>query len=231
MIGRFAGFAVAATFAVTGGWSLPEFCWSTWLAGLVFAWTCVGTGAIQALATAWVRQPRYEAALPFPARIPPAAFPLLVLPLVVALAVVAFHAYAFLFGFYGLFLSFFAEMRPYDLLGRNGFINSDFYTPVTYLLVHYWPMVAGTLLANADTLVRGDPWKRMLVPTGAEVVRIHVMVVLMPFIALGAWALFGDRYHTVTIVALMGVFYFLPTPGQAPGGDPAPAPAAAGSGG
>jgi hypothetical protein len=42
-----AGLALAAPMAVAGGWSLAEFCWSTWLAGLLFTWVCVLTGGIQ----------------------------------------------------------------------------------------------------------------------------------------------------------------------------------------
>lgn len=42
----------------------------------------------------------------------------------------AFLGYTFAFGLYGLLLSFFAEMEPHELFGRNGFINSDFWTPV-----------------------------------------------------------------------------------------------------
>jgi hypothetical protein len=95
------------------------------------------------------------------------------------------------------------------LFGRNGFINADFSTSVTYLTVAFWPMAVGTLVANWTALVGGNPWKRMLVPAEATVLRTHLLVVLMPFIALLAWALVGDAYHSVTIVLLMALFYLV----------------------
>lgn len=39
-----AGFVLAAWFAVVQEWSLPEFCWATWLGGLLYAWLCVFAG-------------------------------------------------------------------------------------------------------------------------------------------------------------------------------------------
>lgn len=120
----------------------------------------------------------------------------------------AFYLYSYLFGFYGIFLSVFAEMEPHALFGRNGFINSDFFTPVTYLLGNFWPMVAGTLLANAGDLVRGNPWQRFV--PGHEILRMHVLAIGMPFLALIAWVLFRDSYQQPTIVVLMCLFYLMP---------------------
>jgi hypothetical protein len=203
------GFAVAATFAVLGGWSLPEFCWSAWLTGLIYSWAAVLTGAIRIIATGRSRKSSYEEHLPVLGRMSGTAFLLALVLVIVPGAVAMAYLYAIVFGFYGLFLSFFAEMQPHDLFGRNGFINSDFSDPVMYLLVLFWPMVAGTLITFRDELVRGDPWRRLLLPT-REVARVHVLVVTMPFLALLAWALFGESYHSVTIVLLMGLFYLWP---------------------
>jgi hypothetical protein len=41
------GFGLTAVFAVTRKWSLPEFCWSTWLAGLDDTWACIATASKQ----------------------------------------------------------------------------------------------------------------------------------------------------------------------------------------
>lgn len=128
------GFAVAATFAVAEKWSLAEFCWSTWLAGLLYAWTCVVAASIQIILTARSEKTLYEERLRFLRRVSPRVFVLIVVALIVPVGLIAFRIYSFLFCFYGLFLSVFAEMEPLSLFGRNGFINSDFFTPVMHLV-------------------------------------------------------------------------------------------------
>ena len=203
------GFVLAAAFALTQDWSLPAFCWSTWLAGLVYAWTCIGTAALQIVLTARSNRKAYERRIPPLGRVPPAAFHLGVTAVALLTAYVAFRIYAFAFGFYGLFLSVFAEMEPVALFGRNGFINSDFYTPVAYLLKHYWPMAAGVLITSWEGLLHQDPWKRVLLPLQHEILRMHVMVLALPFVSLAAWALLGAAYHSLAIVLLMGVFYLV----------------------
>jgi hypothetical protein len=125
-------------------------------------------------------------------------------------AVLAWYAYGFAFGFYGLVLSFFAEMEPHSLFGRNGFINSDFNSAVGYLVVAFWPMAAGALIANWRALFRTEPWQRMLLPFRTEVLRLHVLVLVMPLIALLTWALLGNRYQPAAVLLLMGLFYLWP---------------------
>jgi hypothetical protein len=212
------GFALAASLAATSGWTLQEFSWSTWLAGLVYSWSCVLTGSAAVILTPRQRRPSYEAQLPWVGRLPAAAYLALLTVVAVALAGAALVAYTYVFAFYGLFLSFFAEMQPHALFGRNGFINSDFFTPVTYLALAFWPMAAGALIANGASLVRGDPWKRLVLPTSTEILRLHLFVLVMPVVTLAVWAVIGESYHTVTIVVLMGLFYLLPDP--APGSAP-----------
>jgi hypothetical protein len=203
------GFALAATSAVAGGWSLPEFCWSAWLTGLIYSWVAVLIGAIRIIATGRSRKSSYEERLPVLGRMSGTVFLLALALVIVPGAVAMAYIYAVVFGFYGLFLSFFAEMQPHDLFGRNGFINAEFSDPVMHLLILFWPMVVGTLIAFREELVHGDPWRRLLLPT-REVARVHVLVVTMPFLALFAWALFGESYHSVTVVLLMGLFYLWP---------------------
>lgn len=204
------GFIVAAAFAVVQEWSLPEFCWSTWLAGLVYAWVCVLTGCLQILLTARTSKAEYDRRVPFLRQITPTAFLLALSVLMPLIGWLAFRIYEFFFGFYGLFLSVFSEMEPLELFGRDGFINSDFYTPVVYLLVLFWPMTLGVVIANWRDLFRKDPWKRVLLPFQKEILRIHILVLALPFFALLAWALFGEAYQSITIVLLMGLFYLLP---------------------
>jgi hypothetical protein len=204
------GFGVSSAFAVTQGWSLPEFCWSTWLAGLIYSWMCVFTAVIQIVLTASPDKKIYENRLPIFQSVSANIFSLVIFLIVIIAGYVAFWIYAYLFGFYGLFLSFFSEMEPHFLFGRNGFINSDFFTPVIHLLILFWPMVLGTLIAKAEDFLRNNPWKRMLFPFHSEIIRIHVFIICLPFITLIAWALFGESYQPITIVVLMGLFYLFP---------------------
>lgn len=204
------GFVITAIFAVLQKWSLPEFSWSTWLAGLVYSWACVVTASLQILYKARTDKPAYEERLPFLRHLSPNQFLLGLSMLIVPVSLAAFRLYGFLFSFYGLFLSVFTEMEPLALFGRNGFINSDFYTPVVYLLYLFWPMALGVVIANWQAFFRKEPWKRIFLPFQQEILRIHLMVLALPFIALAAWALFGDAYQSITIVLLLAMFYMLP---------------------
>lgn len=208
---RLAGLLIAAPVAVVGHWSLAEFCWSTWLAGLLFTWTCILTGGVQILATAPKWRPPLERHLPARIRLSRASATAIVVVGAACLMAVAFYVYTFAFGLYGLLLSFFAEMEPHVSFGRNGFINSDFWTPVRDLITSFWAMSAGTIVAYGQELIRSNPWSRMLLPLTTEVVRVHIMVVAMPFIALAAWAIFGESYQLVAVVLLMIIFYLLPS--------------------
>jgi hypothetical protein len=205
------------TFAVLDEWSLREFCWSTWLASLAYSWACAASASIRIVLGARREKAALEDHLSFLREMPFAAF----LPAIMLVALIAgglaFYLYSWLFAFYGIFLSFFAEMEPVALFGRNGFINSDFFTPVAYLLGNFWPMIVGTLLANAGDFVQGNPWRRFV--PAHEILRIHLMVVGMPFLALIAWALFRDDYQQPTIVVLLAMFYLMPK-GRARGGTP-----------
>jgi hypothetical protein len=213
------GFGLASSFSVVQKWSLQEFCWSTWLAGLVFSWTCVAIAAAQILLTAGTERSRYEKKFAFLRKVPPLAGHAAIFLTGALIGCAALILYTYLFGFYGLFLSVYAEMEPHSLFGRNGFINSDFFTPVVYLTRELWPMALGTLIASVPDLLRGDPWKRVLLPIQSEVIRMHVMVVALPFLTLLAWALFGTNYQPVTIVLLIALFFLLTKRGRKGGGE------------
>lgn len=206
-----AGFALTSVFAVAGDWSLPEFCWSTWLAGLVFAWSCTAAAAVQ-IALSSALPGRAAGRPPFLRNLHPALFFLLMTAAAAGAGFFAFRVYGFLFGFYGLFLSVFAEMEPHELFGRNGFINSDFYTPVGHLLRRFWPMAAGVLTANGGVFFGREPWKRIVLPFERHIVRLHVMIVALPFFSLLAWFLFKESYPSATIILLSALLYFLPFP-------------------
>ena len=204
------GFGLVSVFAVAQEWSLPEFCWGVWLAGLVYSWGCVTAAAVSIILSARSTKPVYDARMPFLQTLSPGAFLLIMTGISTAAGLVGFHLYAALFGFYGLFLSVFAEMEPAFLFGRNGFINSDFYTPLAYLLERFWPLAAAALIANWEDFFSKNPWKRIALPFQSEIVRIHVMILALPFLSLLAWALFRGSYQPVTIVLLLGLFFLLP---------------------
>lgn len=203
------GFAVSAGFVLSEQISLPEFCWSFWLSGLVYSWTLVICGCARIFLspmseTLWVTmkipcvrdwQERWQKLL-------------LCLMGLVAATVVG-YLYTWLFAFYGLFLSVFARMEPLEYFGENGFINSDFHTPVLLLLGKYWPIVVGTLLAGLREIFDENPWRLLVKPFNSRVVMIHVMVLAVPFLSILAWLLFRESYQPIVIVVLLGIFTLL----------------------
>src|SRR5664280_1304629 len=204
-------FGLTSYLAVTQQWSVQELCWSVWLAGLFYSWTCVITAAIQILLTARTQKEYYDTAVPFIKRISPGVFALAIIPVTLLVGWIALYLYCYLFSFYGLFLSVFAEMEPHSLFGRNGFINSDFFTSVTYLAENLWPMILVTLIANADDFLQKKPWERILFPFKSNtILRIHIMTIVLPFLMMIAWVLFKEAYQQLTIVLLIGIFYLLP---------------------
>jgi hypothetical protein len=204
------GFGLAAVFAVAKEWSLPQFCWGAWLAGLTYVWVNIITASLKIILSAGASRTGYADRLPFLRRIFPPVFVLGLSVLSIGVGYLAFRIYSFVFGFYGLFLSVFAEMEPATLFGRNGFINSDFYTPVVYLVEQFWPIPVGVLIANWGDFLRGNPWKRVLLPVEDEILRMHIMVLALPALSVVAWAVVGEAYQSITIVLLMAVLYLLP---------------------
>jgi len=204
-------FGLTSYLAIVQKWSLQEFCWCVWLAGLFYSWTCVITAVIQIMLTARSQKEFYDAKVPFVKKVSPELFALGIIPITLLIGFIALYIYTWIFSFYGLFLSVFAEMNPVSLFGRNGFINSDFFTPVTYLAGIFWPMIVATLVANADDFLRQNAWKRIVLPfKDNEIVRIHMMIIVMPFLMMVTWALFKDAYQQLTIVLLIGIFYLIP---------------------
>ncbi len=197
--------------AVVQKWSLQEFCWCAWLSGLFYSWACVITAAVQIMLTARTNKDYYDGEVHFIKSIPPEIFAMAIIPVTLLVGFIALYIYCWIFSFYGLFLSVFAEMQPLNLFGRNGFINSDFFTPVTYLADRYWPMIVATLVANADDFVQNNPWQRIAFPFKSNgILRIHIMTLALPFLMMMTWAVFKDAYQPLTIVLLIGIFFLIP---------------------
>jgi hypothetical protein len=90
------------------------------LAGLVYTWACIVTASLQIILTSRSDKAALDKRLPFLQRFSPDVFIIGVTVISVSVGVLAFRIYTFLFAFYGLFLSVFAEMEPFSLFGRNG---------------------------------------------------------------------------------------------------------------
>jgi hypothetical protein len=203
------GFGIAAFFAVRMEWSLQEFCWSSWLTGLFFAWACILISGIEIILSARSEKAVYENKMPFIAKIPPLPFLFLVCGTVLIAGYLSFRFYNFLFAFYGIFLSVFAGMEPDYYFGENGFINSNFFSPVAYLAVRFWPMALGAVIARSKDLLGEHPWKRLGLPMQKEIVRLHIITLVLPFVSLLAWLLLGDFYQPFVVVVLMAIYYFM----------------------
>jgi hypothetical protein len=203
------GFGIAAFFAFKMEWSLQEFCWSSWLTGLFFAWACIFTSGIEIIMSARSDKSLYEKKIPFIAKITPLPFLFLVCSTVLIAGYLSFRFYNFLFAFYGIFLSVFAGMEPDYYFGENGFINSNFFGPVAYLAVSFWPMALGAVIARSKDLLADHPWKRLGLPMQKEIVRLHIITLALPFVSLLAWYLLGDFYQPLVVVTLMAIYYFM----------------------
>jgi len=204
-------FGLTSYLAIVQKWSLQEFCWCIWLSALFYSWTCVVTAVIQIMLTARTQKDYYDSKAAFLKNISPELFTLAIIPVSLSVGFIALYLYAWIFSFYGLFLSVFAAMPPLNLFGPNGFINSDFFTPVVYLTEKYWLMILATIITNADDFMRRNSWERIVLPFKQnEILRIHIMILVMPFLAMMMWALFKDAYQQLTIVLLIGLFFLIP---------------------
>jgi hypothetical protein len=207
-----AGFLVSLGFALHEDWSYQSLCWSLWVAGLVYCWAFGFVGALRTfLLVAQPLPPRW-----FPGTPSPWLWRCLVAAIGCGLGIAAFYGYSYAYGFYGIFLSVFAEMTPPELFGRNGFINSDFYTPVVWLLERYWPMVLGTVVADLPAAFVGEPTQVAFKPLNRQLVMMHVITIGLPFVLLLLWPLMGDRYTQGAVIVVLVLFHFFPRKGAEP---------------
>lgn len=108
--------------------------------------------------------------------------------------------------FYVLFLSVFAEIKPSEFFGRNGFINSNFYYPVFFLSKEHY-----LIISNLCPFLEGNYKKLLFLPFKTlEILKIHIMVILLPFISLFFYLIFKEKHQIPTIFLLSFIFYFFP---------------------
>ena len=202
-------------FAVKQGWSVREFCWSTWVCSLSFSWLCVLFGYSHLLFKLKSEGEKLGASVAVEFIRRPFVASLLVFTGGTIAAAAAAVIYMNLYSFYGLFLSVFAEMKPLELFGKNGFINSDFFTPVAFLAKRFWPMMIFTAVSGLRPLLGPDPWSKMIMPfRSREIVRIHVMTVALPFLSVIFWMIFRERYNTPAVIALLAIFFLFSLPSR-----------------
>jgi hypothetical protein len=213
------GFIIAAGAALYDGWTIQELCWSFWLCGLGVCLTTTILAPLRLLLNLNNLVPASSAIHTWLEKQNRNLSSSLITSFLVTgffvLSYLAFRVYCFLFAFYGLFLSAFAAMEPLEYFGPNGFINSDGITPVLHLLSQYWPMVVGTLIAEIRFLLDTPPVRLLGKPFDRELVKVHIAVVLMPFISLFAWMILGENYQIIAVVLILAVFYYVPSPADA----------------
>ena len=206
------GFVLSAAFAAVEGWSLHELCWGLWLAGLVSSWALLVAGATRIALAPRAALPSRLLDQPWFAALPPWVWRGLAPSLAIVVGVAFYHFYASLFGFYGIFLSVFAEMEPHAYFGRNGFINSDFSTPVVYLLERLWPVAAGAVITDLPLALTGNPWRAVRLPFSVQLLPIHLLVIGLPFMTLLLWWAVGADYQTPAVILVLALFHFMPRP-------------------
>jgi len=202
------GFLVSVIPAIWAQWSLPELCWSFWVNGLFVSLLMVLVAVAKASLAPpdWLQKllnDRVKLSLPI--------LRLINIVAAVGLGLAVAQAYLWVFGFFGILLSAFFEMDPKDLFGRNGFINSDFITPIVFLLERFWPALLGTILTEFPDAFRGKAWALYFAPFSKQLPLTHIMVVLTPAAALLFWILFGEAgWQQPAIVAILALFHFFP---------------------
>ncbi len=205
------GLALIIIPAWLGSWRLNAFCWSTWFGGLCLAFLCLLVGFIRV-----VLEHRNLAAFvnktwPQLTGLPPWS---LWMVNALAASVAAwglYKAYGLAFGFFGAFLSFFAEMEPHHLFGRNGFINARTEDLLYWLFREYWSVAVAVAIGARRIWRLPTGWSVFVAPLGSELLRLHLFVVLMPPLTLLVWAVVGDGYDFWVITLLSLLMMKLPT--------------------
>lgn len=207
----FFAFIITCFFALMQKWSLQEFCWIIWLCGLFFSWLCAIFGSIILIFSLREIKEGLGKRFPFLKSFSKEIFYISGIIISLGLGYLFFYIYGFIFSFYGLFLSVFAEMEPLNFFGRNGFINSNFYDPVIFLSKKHYLIILSTIISNFSPFLERDYKKLLLMPFKTlEILRIHIMVILLPFISLFFYIIFKEKYQIPAIFLLSFIFYFLP---------------------
>jgi hypothetical protein len=116
----------------------------------------------------------------------------------------------------------FAEGRPWIFSAEKA-LSIGFLHDGDVLAVQILPVIWPRLHANADACW-AEIWEKHCSSfKNNEFMRIHLLILVMPFLAMITWALFRDAYQQLTIILLIGIFYLLPKKQQekkTPGSNP-----------
>jgi len=206
-----AGFIISTAAAYYYEWNLQEYCWTVWVSSLYFSYAYLLSWIINLILSATEIKEMAVGKYEFIREIPGSVFLIIITAASLFAGYLFFYAYTWIFGFYGIFLSVFSEMEPHSLFGRNGFINSDFFTPLVYLTEKMWPMIAGTIISGLEIFFSKKDWRKTLIPfQESRILSVHLMVVLMPFATIIAWMIAGDNYHFPVILFLNALFFIIP---------------------
>ncbi len=204
-------FVFVGAAAMLGDWKLREVCWGFWIQGFGVSLLLVAVAVLRCFFTSPSNLARRVAHRPTWMQQPP---PLLWL---LHFTGACFFGYAIMIGlcllfwFYGMFLSFFAEMEPLELFGRNGFVNTGIVEPMKHLVVRFWPMIAATGLRQLIIFRQASAWGMVIKPFSREVAPLHALILIMPMIALFFyWALGPSHWEKPAVLAVLALMAFWP---------------------
>ncbi len=193
------GLVLSIAFTLSRDVSLAEFAWTFWLVGLYSSLIAAGRFAVRTV----LYRDSLRKRIPPLSSLEPRALLWVSLAVAVLGGLALAYAFTYVFGFYGIMLSVWVQLQPEALFGRNGFINSDFWTPVLHLTRLYWPLVAGQIISESSALFgRPQPGTESLAPE-RQIVVLHVFVLALPFVAMLSYAVLGAQYETLSIVLLL----------------------------
>ncbi len=196
------------SLAVFEGWKLNEFCWIVWVTGFLFSLLCSLTGFFHLLFDLKHQSDFLSNYVPFSFYSKKALFLLSIVFVGFAASFLTALVYIYIFGFYGIFLSVFARMEPLNLFGENGFINSNIFVAVKYLIEKYFYIIIFSLVADLIFIFKVDPWSKIFLPfKSKEIVKIHLMTIMLPFVSLLFFIILKEKYHTPVIIVFLIIFY------------------------
>ncbi len=210
-----AGFTLVAVLAVAEGWTLRDFCWSNWLAGLLYGWFCIVAAVVQIVLIEVFHIGSYPEKMAFfqTKSSPGRAVAMTMACLTTAL--VAYHFYSAFFLHLAVLISMLLNDNLFNPLNSSKLAGVDnAFDLVAYLLRDFWPIAAGMILTRWEDFVRGNPWKRIFVPLDKNLILTHILILGAIFCGLIAQTFFAENYQSITIVIVLGVMFFWPQSAQ-----------------
>ncbi len=214
-----AGFALVAALAVMQGWTLPDFCWSNWLAGLLYGWCCIVVAVAQIVLSEALRKEHGVKKNLLLQSMPPLVRVVAVSVACFFVAFLAYELYSLFFIYLGIGVSLFFGDGPLNPLNPLNMEDTSIaFDTVAYLLEDFWPVAAGMILTRWPDFVRGNPWKRIFLPLDKKLIHTHALILGGMLCAVIAQLFFAETYETVAIVIILGGMFLWPQNTGEPGG-------------